>query len=334
MPCTLEYVQYVVGQLEEAGSIVYKKLFGEYGLWRDGFFFGTVEDNQFYIKMTKAGQRMLPEAEPAAPHGGNPGMYCVEDLEDKNFLRELVEETCRELQQPKMAAGKRKSMEKTQEKLDYKKVYKDLYMPKTKPSVIEVPEMTFIMVDGEGDPNTSEEYKSALEILYGLSFAIKMSKMSNRKPEGYFEYVVPPLEGLWKIGEEGFDGRKITDKKQFCWTSMIRQPEFVTQEVFEAAKEALHKKKPDLDLSPARLVTYTEGLCCQVMHVGSYDDEPATIEKLSNFIRESGYVPDITDQRPHHEIYLGDPRRTAPERLKTVIRHPVKKGDPAISDPS
>ena len=325
MASTLEFVQYVAGQLAEAGEITYKKLFGEYGLWCHGLFFGTVEDNQFYIKITDAGHRMLPEAEPAAPHGGTPGMYCVEDLEDRGFLKTLVQETCTELQQPKKAKGRAKKMEQKPEKLDYKKVYKDLYLPKTKPSVIDVPEMIFIMVDGKGDPNTSEAYKTAMEILYGLSFGIKMSKMSGTQPEGYFEYVVPPLEGLW-WGEDGyFDGRTITDKDKFCWTAMIRQPEFVTQEVFESAKKALQKKKPDLDLSPARLAKYTEGLCCQVMHIGPYDNEPAAIEKLEQFIADSGFVTDIGGNRLHHEIYLGDPRRTAPERLKTVIRHPVKK---------
>jgi hypothetical protein len=209
---------------------------------------------------------------------------------------------------------------------DYKKKFKDLYMPKTKPAIIEVPAMTFIMVDGRGDPNTSAEYKHALELLYGLSFSIKMSKLSGTQPEGYFEYVVPPLEGLW-WGEDGyFDGSRITDKSKFHWTSMIRQPEFVTGEVFEQAKAALGKKKPELDLSLARLEEFTEGLCAQVMHFGSYDDEPATVAALNEFVEASGYRHDFTDERKHHEIYLSDPRKTAPEKLRTVIRHPVKAG--------
>lgn len=134
------------------------------------------------------------------------------------------------------------------EKMDYKKAYKDLYMPKKKPSAIQVPKMTFIMVDGRGNPNTSNDYEDALEILYGLSFTIKMSKMSGRQPEGYFEYVVPPLEGLWWADDCAFDGRNITDKDKFCWTSMIRQPEFVTSEVFEWAKAELKKKNQRLIL--------------------------------------------------------------------------------------
>lgn len=214
-------------------------------------------------------------------------------------------------------------------KLDYKKEYKDLYLPKTKPMVIDVPEMTFIQVEGKGNPNTSESYKKAMEILYGLSFGIKMSKMSGSQPEGYFEYVVPPLEGLWWVEDNVYTGKgKLAGlKDKFCWISMIRQPEFVTPEVFEWAKENLKKKNPDVDFSATKLVKFTEGLCCQVMHIGPYDDEPATIEKLQQFMDENVYACDIGAGRLHHEIYLGDPRRTKPERLRTVLRHPVKKID-------
>ena len=213
------------------------------------------------------------------------------------------------------------------EKLDYKKVYKDLYMPKTKPMLIDVPEMTFIMVDGMGDPNTCVEYKNALEILYGLSFSIKMSKMSGHQPEGYFEYVVPPLEGFWWTAGEPFDGINVKDKNKLLWTSMIRQPEFVTPEVFQWAREELAKKKPEVDSKIARLVQFTEGQCAQMMHIGSYDDEPATMKELDQFIQESSYASDLNAERKHHEIYLSDPRRTAPEKLKTVIRHPIRKQD-------
>lgn len=213
------------------------------------------------------------------------------------------------------------------EKFDYKKEYKDLYQPKTKPLIIEVPEMIFITIDGKGDPNTSVEYKEALEILYGLSFTIKMSKMSGTQPEGYFEYVVPPLEGLWYVDDAKFDGTNITDKSRFCWISMIRQPEFVTEEVFENARNTLAKKKRELDLSKARLIKMTEGLCVQIMHKGAYDDEPESIAKMREFAEKSGYTEDISDTRFHHEIYLSDPRRCAPENLKTVIRHPVRRNN-------
>lgn len=210
---------------------------------------------------------------------------------------------------------------------DFKKEYKDLYFPKTDACIIDVPEMIFITVDGKGNPNTCDEYKNAMEMLYGLSYSIKMSKMSGATPEGYFDYVVPPLEGFWTIAEDGFnfDGRSIVDKNKFSWTAMIRQPEFVTEEVFETAKNVLHKKKPDLDLSLAHLVHFTEGLCAQIMHYGCYDDEPATVIRMAEFIEQNGYVEDINEVRRHHEIYLGDPRKTKPENLKTVIRHPIKK---------
>ncbi len=207
---------------------------------------------------------------------------------------------------------------------DFKKEYKNLYQPKTTPELVDVPEMLFIMVDGKGNPNTSEEYKAALEILYGLSYAIKMSPKRGYTPAGYLDYVVAPLEGLWWMPDKPIDILTIADKDNFHWTAMIRQPEFVTLEVFEAAKEALHKKKPDLALSLARLESFCEGKCAQSMHIGPYDNEPATIAALDQFIAHMGYQNDISHTRKHHEIYLGDPRKTAPEKLKTVIRHPIK----------
>ncbi len=211
--------------------------------------------------------------------------------------------------------------------VDYKKTEKRFYLPKTTPEIIDVPEMLFLMIDGEGDPNTSTEYADAVEILYGLSYAIKMSKKSSSQPSGYFDYVVPPLEGLWSLDDGGaFTGADaaIQDKSKFVWTSMIRQPEFVTPDVFEIAKKALARKKPELDLSVVRLERFTEGLCAQVMHLGAYDDEPLTIATLSDFVNTSGYTEDMTASRRHHEIYLSDPRKTAPEKLKTVIRHPIR----------
>lgn len=211
------------------------------------------------------------------------------------------------------------------DKLDYKKAYKELYQPKTKPSIIEVPEMIFIAIDGEGNPNSCSEYKAAIEVLYGLSYAIKMSKMNGTQPAGYFEYVVPPLEGLWQVDGVDFDGMNVTDKDKFKWISMIRQPEFVTEEVFEQAKLVLKKKKPALDLSKARLMKMTEGLCVQIMHKGSYDDEPASIEQMKRFLDENGYAEDFSEGRFHHEIYLSDPRKCSTDKLKTVIRHPIKK---------
>lgn len=210
------------------------------------------------------------------------------------------------------------------DKIDYKKTEKHLYLPKF-PAVVQVPEMVFFAVDGQGDPNTSPAYAQAMEILYGLSFTVKMSKMGGEEPEGYFDYVVPPLEGLWWTDEPGFDGKPPADKNDFRWTSLIRQPDFVNEEVFAWAAERLAKKKPELDLTKARFLRWEEGLCAHLLHVGPYDAEPASIDRLTEFLREQGCVPDFTDARRHHEIYLGDPRRTAPEKLKTVIRHPVKR---------
>lgn len=208
--------------------------------------------------------------------------------------------------------------------VDFKKTEKELYQPKTAPSIVDVPEMTYIAVNGKGNPNTSEAYRIAIEILYGLSYSIKMSKMSGSTPDGYFEYVVPPLEGLWW----SFD---YSDKESFCWTAMIRQPEFVTPEVFDTAQTALAKKKAGLDLSIARLEKITEGLCVQALHIGSYDSEPATIAAMEEFATQNGYTIDIGDARRHHEIYLSDPRKVAVDKLKTVIRHPIRIGNEATA---
>lgn len=208
--------------------------------------------------------------------------------------------------------------------IDFKKIEKDLYQPGAKPAIIEVPEMTFIMINGHGDPNTSEAYQTAIEVLYGLAYTVKMSKTGGRQLKGYYDFVVPPLEGLWST-DTGVVETDITDKNAFCWTSMMRMPEFVTPEVFEEVKIHLSKKKPSLDSSIARLEVFTEGLCAQVMHTGSYDSEPATIHALKTFVAESGYRIDLSDKRKHHELYLNDPRKTSPEKLKTIIRYPIIK---------
>lgn len=207
---------------------------------------------------------------------------------------------------------------------DYKKEYKDLYLPKNQPAVIEVPPIHYVAVEGTGDPNTENgSYAEALSLLYSLSFTIKMSYKGGKEIEGYFPYVVPPLEGLWwmKGGKPDINYAK---KSDFCWISMIRLPEFVTEEIFIwAKKEVEHKKK--IDTNPAQSLLLEEGLCVQCMHIGSYDEEPTTITKIDAFAQENGYIVDLSPTRRHHEIYLSDPRRTAPEKLRTVIRHPVVK---------
>lgn len=207
------------------------------------------------------------------------------------------------------------------DKLDFKKKYKDLYLPKDEPVLIQVPEMSFIMVTGEGAPE-SESYQNAVQILYSLTYTIKMSKMSGSQPEGYIDYVVPPLEGLWdSAAATGYD----PNRDQWRWTSMIRQPDFVTQRVFEWACEQAAKKKPDLDFHRAQLMTYDEGLCVQMMHTGPYSTERASINRMQQFIEANGLIDCCGTERKHHEIYLKDPRKTAPEKLKTVLRHPVSK---------
>ncbi len=207
------------------------------------------------------------------------------------------------------------------DKLDYKKEYQDLYLPKNKPMLITVPPINFIMVDGKGDPN-GEEYQNAVAALYALSYTIKMSKMSGRQPQGYFEYVMPPLEGLWSCDDGKFS---YTRRDRWVWTSGIRQPEFVTHEVFCWACEEVNRKKPEVDITRARLATYDEGLCVQMMHIGPYADEPASIAQMTAFMTENQLRDMCGSSRWHHEIYLNDPRKTVPEKLKTVLRHPVER---------
>ena len=206
---------------------------------------------------------------------------------------------------------------------DYKKEYREFYMPKERPSVVTVPGMNYIAVRGRGDPNEEDgEYQQSIGLLYGIAFTIKMSKKSDHRIEGYFDYVVPPLEGFW--WQDGAAGIDYAHKEIFRWISVIRLPDFVTEEDFAwAVEEAGRKKKADF--SGAEFLHYDEGLCVQCMHIGPYDAEPATVERMHRFMEEQGYALDITDRRLHHEIYLSDARKTAPEKLKTVIRHPIRK---------
>ena len=206
---------------------------------------------------------------------------------------------------------------------DYKKAYKEFYLPPRTPGVIAIPAMNFLAVRGQGDPNEENgAYKQALELLYAVAYTIKMSKMGKHKLEGYFDYVVPPLEGLW--WQEGVHGVDYARKKDFQWISLIRLPEFVTKEVFDwATQEATEKKQQDF--SKVEFFSWEEGLCVQCMHMGPYDDEPATVAAIAEYARAQCYEADFREGRFHHEIYLSDVRRCKPERLKTVIRHPIKQ---------
>ena len=207
---------------------------------------------------------------------------------------------------------------------DFKKEYKEFYMPKNKPGIVTVPSMNYIAVRGQGDPNQEEsEYKQSIGLLYGVAFTIKMSKMGDHRIEGYFDYVVPPLEGFWR--QDGVQGIDYAHKDAFQWISVIRLPDFVTADDFAwAVEEAARKKKTDF--SKAEFLTYDEGLCVQCLHLGAYDEEPATVARMHEYMKEQGYVLDISSQRMHHEIYLSDARKVAPEKRKTVIRHPIRKG--------
>ena len=206
---------------------------------------------------------------------------------------------------------------------DFKKEYKEFYLPKSIPSVITVPEMNYIAVRGKGDPNDENgEYKNTIGLLYGIAFTIKMSYKGAHKIDGYFEYVVPPLEGFWR--QNGAQNIDYSHKEKFDFVSVIRLPDFVTKADFDWAIEEASKKKKQ-DFSKVEFFTYDEGVCVQCMHIGSYDDEPKTVALMHEYIKANGYELDITDKRLHHEIYLSDPRKCEASKLKTVVRHPIKR---------
>ena len=206
---------------------------------------------------------------------------------------------------------------------DYKKEYKEFYMPNKKPGIVEIPKMNYIAVRGKGNPNDENgEYKSSIGLLYAIAFTIKMSYKGTHKIDGYFEYVVPPLEGFW--WQENTEGIDYNRKDDMNFISVIRLPDFVTEDDFKwAVDEATEKKKQDFSM--VEFLTYNEGICVQCMHIGSYDNEPETVELMHKYMEESGHELDITGSRLHHEIYLSDPRRCDESKLKTVIRHPIKK---------
>ena len=204
---------------------------------------------------------------------------------------------------------------------DYKKEYKELYLPKTEPMILNVPEIIYVGLQGKGNPNDKEgEYQKALGILYGIQYTIKMSKKGKSVINGYFDYVVPPLEGLWWLDT----GDTFTSKSKYNWISLIRLPEFVTVEVFQWAASEVSNKK-GLDTKDVKYMKFTEGLCVQCLHIGSYDSEPETLKRMEIFTEENGLLIDINEIRRHHEIYLSDPRKTDVSRLKTVLRIPVKR---------
>lgn len=206
---------------------------------------------------------------------------------------------------------------------DFKKEYKAFYMPKGKPEILNVPRANYIAVRGTGDPNEPDgAYQKAIGVLYAVAYTLKMSYKTDYKIDGFFEYVVPPLEGFW--WQDCADGINYADKASFNWISVIRLPDFVTKKDFEWAVETAAKKKK-LDCSSAEFLTVEEGLCVQIMHFGPFDNEPKTVERMDAYLAQNGYVTDINANRLHHEIYMSDARKVAPEKWKTVIRHPIKK---------
>ena len=206
---------------------------------------------------------------------------------------------------------------------DFKKEYKEFYMPKNKPEIVTVPKANYIAVRGKGNPNEIDgAYQRAISILYAVAYTLKMSYKTEHKIEGFFEYVVPPLEGFW--WQDNVDGIDYANKAAFNWISVIRLPEFVTQKDFEWAVETASEKKK-FDCSSAEFLTIDEGVCVQIMHIGAFDDEPQTVALMDEYIAQNGYENDITESRLHHEIYLSDARKVAPEKWKTVIRHPIKR---------
>ena len=206
---------------------------------------------------------------------------------------------------------------------DFKKEYKEFYMPKNKPQIVDVPDANYIAVRGTGDPNEEDgAYKKAIGILYAVAYTLKMSYKTDYRIEGFYEYVVPPLEGFW--WQENVEGVDYSNKAAFQWISVIRLPDFASKKDFEWAVGTASQKKK-MDCSPAEFLTIEEGLCVQIMHFGAYDDEPETVAVMDRFLEENGYENDFSDERRHHEIYMSDARRTAPEKWKTVIRHPIKR---------
>lgn len=205
---------------------------------------------------------------------------------------------------------------------DCKKELKEFYLPKSKPTIVNVPEANYIAVRGQGNPNEEDgAYQQAIRVLYSIAYTLKMSYKTEHKMNGFYEYVVPPLEGFW--WQEDVNGIDYSDKSSFCWISVIRIPDFVTKKDFDWAVEVATKKK-NIDCSKAEFLTMNEGLCVQIMHIGSYDDEPASVEQMDKYIAENGYLNDFSKDRIHHEIYISDARKVAPEKRKTVIRHPIK----------
>lgn len=329
MASSREFVDFAAGQMAGAGEITSKRMFGEYGLYCRGLFFAVICDNQLFIKPTEAGRSLRPDLPLAPPYAGAKDYLLIEDLDDTERLVELALATCAELSHPKAKKTGKKPAASKQPAFDYKKEYKEFYLPKRRPELVEVPLMQFVAVCGKGNPNlVGGEYKQAIGWLYAAAYAVKMSKMGDYRMTGYFDFVVPPLEGLW--WQQNADGQILpavdyAHKEDWQWRAMIRLPEFVSEADFAWAAAQAAAKHPK-SCGRLELFHYTEGLCVQCLHVGPYDDEPATVAAMRDFAAAQGYTldwPADSAGRLHHEIYLSDARRCKPENLKTVIRLPL-----------
>lgn len=309
-----EYVQYIAQQCSDAGTITVRKMFGEYGIYCDGKIFGLICDDQVFIKITQAGREQMPKLETGAPYEGAKAHFVFSEVDDKDVFSDFVRRTVTELTLTEK--------EKPVKPFDYKKEYKEFYMPPKKPQIAAIPPMNYLAVHGKGDPNEPKgDYQAAVGMLYAVAYTLKMSPKAGYKIEGYFPYTVPPLEGLWQ--QNGSDHIDYTKKENFEWVAMIRLPDFIRKKDFDwAVAETSRKKKSDF--SKVQFFSYEEGVCVQCMHIGSYDAEPKTIAAMDLFAQKNGYETDFSCGRMHHEIYLSDPRKCAAEKCKTVIRHPLK----------
>lgn len=208
---------------------------------------------------------------------------------------------------------------------DLKKEFKEYYQPKNKPEIVNIPSINYLAVRGSGDPNDETgDYKKALESLYAVAYTLRMSYKTDYKINGFYEYIVPPLEGFW--WQDGTDGVNYADKTSFNWISVIRLPDFISGKDIEWAVRTATKKKKT-DCSQVKFLTVNEGLCVQIMHIGPYDNEPVTVKLMDDYLAQNGYENNLNSERMHHEIYLSDPRKCLPEKMKTVIRHPIKRLD-------
>lgn len=314
-----EYLDFVLEQLSGLVGISYRAMMGEYLLYYNDKLFGGIYDDRFLVKVTASSLELLPDAPQEIPYDGAKPMLLVTEIENKNYLRELILAIYEDLSETKKKSKKKDKIMA----FDFKKEFKEFYMPKNKPEIVTVPKANYIAVRGKGNPNEEGgEYKQAVGILYAIAYTLKMSYKSDYKIEGFFEYVVPPLEGFW--WQDGVDGCDYRIKAEFNWISVIRLPDFVTKKDFDWAVETASRKKK-MDCSRAEFLVIDEGLCVQIMHHGPFDDEPATVAIMDKYLEDHGYRNDFTNGRLHHEIYMSDARKVAPEKWKTVIRHPICK---------